>query len=359
MQDPNLDIEIHAKKQLQAGGMDEKLATHFAHLFIRDPLTVYDHQVDAQDKDDTGLFDVIQSSNWQTIRFKPPPSMAEEGIGWRVEFRSMEVQLTDFENAAFATFIVLLSQALLHFDISLYTPIPKVDKNMDQACARDAVNDGRFWFVKPVKSHSKPSASTSAYSPAESLEYPDTSTNFLTMGDPPDNRESPNSSSEDENNTRQADGRRTSNSKSSDDSETPSSSSSSSCGKAPTGSNDPSSLMTIDEIINSPSGGTKPGLGLIPLVKEYIHDTAAFNPDCTAKIESYLALISNRARGSASTSAKWQRDFVRRHPEYRGDSVVGNGIAYDLLRAQLEISRTNGKGGGGAGAVGREMFVGM
>ena len=54
----------------------------------------------------------IQSTNWQTLRFKPPP--ANSPIGWRVEFRPMEVQLTDFENAAFAVFIVLLSRAILH-----------------------------------------------------------------------------------------------------------------------------------------------------------------------------------------------------------------------------------------------------
>ena len=38
----------------------------------------------------------------------------------------MEVQLTDFENAAFAVFIVLLSRAILHFNLNLYVPISKV-----------------------------------------------------------------------------------------------------------------------------------------------------------------------------------------------------------------------------------------
>ena len=38
----------------------------------------------------------------------------------------MEVQLTDFENAAFAVFIVLLSRAILHFNLNLYIPISKV-----------------------------------------------------------------------------------------------------------------------------------------------------------------------------------------------------------------------------------------
>ena len=66
----------------------------------------------------------IQSTNWQTVRFKPPP--VNSPIGWRVEFRSMEVQPTDFENAAFAVFIVLLSRAILHYSLNLYLPISKV-----------------------------------------------------------------------------------------------------------------------------------------------------------------------------------------------------------------------------------------
>ena len=38
----------------------------------------------------------------------------------------MEVQVTDFENAAFAVFTVLLSRAILHFNLNLYVPISKV-----------------------------------------------------------------------------------------------------------------------------------------------------------------------------------------------------------------------------------------
>lgn len=38
----------------------------------------------------------------------------------------MEVQMTDFENAAFAIFIVLLSRAILSFNLNFYIPISKV-----------------------------------------------------------------------------------------------------------------------------------------------------------------------------------------------------------------------------------------
>lgn len=62
----------------------------------------------------------------------------------------MEVQLTDFENAAFAVFIVLLSRAILSFGLNLYIPISKVDENMHTAQKRDAARSEKFYFRKNV-----------------------------------------------------------------------------------------------------------------------------------------------------------------------------------------------------------------
>lgn len=42
----------------------------------------------------------------------------------------MEVQLTDFENAAFSVFIVLVTRVILSFGLNLYIPITKVRKLM-------------------------------------------------------------------------------------------------------------------------------------------------------------------------------------------------------------------------------------
>jgi Glutamate-cysteine ligase len=44
----------------------------------------------------------------------------------RTEFRSMEVQLTDLENAAFTVFVVLVTRVILAFDLNLYIPLSKV-----------------------------------------------------------------------------------------------------------------------------------------------------------------------------------------------------------------------------------------
>lgn len=62
----------------------------------------------------------------------------------------MEVQLTDFENAAFSAFFVLLSRAILAFDLNLYMPISKVDENMQTSQKRDAARNQKFYFRKNV-----------------------------------------------------------------------------------------------------------------------------------------------------------------------------------------------------------------
>jgi glutamate--cysteine ligase catalytic subunit len=56
------------------------------------------------------------------------------------------VQLTDFENAAFVVFIVLVTRVILAFDLNLYVPLSKVDENMKRAHARDAVHTQKFAF---------------------------------------------------------------------------------------------------------------------------------------------------------------------------------------------------------------------
>ena len=59
------------------------------------------------------------------MRFKPPP-LGQLEIGWRVEFRPMELQLTDTENAALVIFIVLLTRLILSFNLNLLIPMSKV-----------------------------------------------------------------------------------------------------------------------------------------------------------------------------------------------------------------------------------------
>ena len=75
------------------------------------------------------------------------PGANEAKIGWRVELRTMEVQLTDFENAAFTVFCVLVLRVLLSFDLNIYMPMSKVQENMQAAHVRDAATRPEaFWW---------------------------------------------------------------------------------------------------------------------------------------------------------------------------------------------------------------------
>lgn len=146
------DLDIRTDEDtyntLTEAGMDAVLARHFAHLFIRDPLVIYSDKIELDDETHSDHFENIQSTNWQTVRFKPPPPGSP--IGWRVEFRPMEVQFSDFENAAFVTFTVLLTRIISSFELNLYTPLSLVDKNMQTAHKRDAARQEKFYFRKNI-----------------------------------------------------------------------------------------------------------------------------------------------------------------------------------------------------------------
>ena len=67
-------------------------------------------------------------------------------IIFRVEFRPMELQMTDYENAAVACFVVLLTRVILSYGYNMLVPISKVDENMKRAHQRDAIKSQKFYF---------------------------------------------------------------------------------------------------------------------------------------------------------------------------------------------------------------------
>ncbi|KJH53403.1 glutamate-cysteine ligase, catalytic subunit [Dictyocaulus viviparus] len=136
-------------EQLIDGDIDEPLAKHIAHMFIRDPLQVYRERIEQDDEKSTEHFETIQSSNWMNMRFKPPPPDSAE-IGWRVEFRPTEVQLTDFENAAYCCFVVLLTRVIISFRLTYLLPISMVTENMKRAQRIDAVIKEKFLFRRSL-----------------------------------------------------------------------------------------------------------------------------------------------------------------------------------------------------------------
>ncbi|KAF2150130.1 GCS-domain-containing protein [Myriangium duriaei CBS 260.36] len=299
--DPDLVVDEDLKKRLMDGGMDDLLATHFAHLFIRDPIVVFAEDLKELDLDKVDHFENLQSTNWQHMRFKPPPPGND--TGWRVEVRPMEIQITDFENAAFSVFVVLITRAILSFDLNFYIPIPRTTENMETAHARDAVLDGKFHFRKNPFSNRPPRSNTSSGASTPVMN------GFSSR--PASRPASP-----------------------------------------PVGCvEDEYELMTVNEIINGQSriGGFP---GLIPLVESYLN---SMNMDVETRcaLARYLQLIKRRADGSLWTAAKWLRHFVQSHPDYKQDSVVGEGISYDLVKAAERLTVHEGSDGFGHEMLGR------
>lgn len=260
---------------LQKEGIDDTLARHMAHLFTRDPLVIFEGLVEVDDSATTEHFESIQSTNWQTVRWKPPPMKANAcspHVGWRTEFRSMEVQMTDFENAAFTAFIVIVTRAILVFNLTLLAPLSKVDENMKRAHELDAVRRQKFWFRKHI--------------------LPDDTDDFMAKqcpGQQPLNAEAKASQFEE---------------------------------------------ITMDEIMNGKSCYFP---GLVPLCYAYLEhigcDETSFR-----RIDEYLKLIKARATGHQLTPATWMRNFVHSHRDYQMDSVVSDSIAYDLVTACNDIA---------------------
>ncbi|KAI9664358.1 MAG: Zn finger-containing GTPase- Activating Protein for ARF, partial [Alyxoria varia] len=335
--DPDLIVDPALKQRLLDGGMDELLAAHFAHLFIRDPIVIFAEDLQELDLSKADHFENLQSTNWQHMRFKPPPPGND--TGWRVEFRPMEIQMTDFENAAFAIFIVLITRAILSFDLNFYIPIPRVTDNMQTAHSRDAVLNEKFYFRKdpfPPATGQQTSSSTTA-----------TSNRGNGLSSMVNGVNAPREDVHDTIAPQPANG-----------------SVSPELGPV----EDEYSLMTIDEIINGQKAPSSPNIdpnntppfpGLIPLVESYL-SSVNIDVETRCALARYLDLIRRRASGGLKTGARWMREFVAAHPDYHKDSKVDPGVAYDICSAVEEIAGTDWEKlgrKGGRGRTGWEMFV--
>lgn len=313
--DISAPINESVRQRLLDNGLDDKLASHIGHLFIRDPLVQFSETIDQDDEESMDHFENIQSTNWQTVRFKPPP--VNSPIGWRVEFRPMEIQMTDFENAAFSIFIVLLSRAIISFKLNFYMPISQVDENMQRAQERDAARAQTFFFRRHV--------------------FPnDLSTYDLDSRPVSPPSESLNGSMHEENGFGNGNGHGHVNGfANGHGSRTPkhlrSANSFSSCASLLEEEADEGPevvAMTLDEVINGREGFP----GLMGVVNAYLN---SINTDIATKckIRTYLDLIKMRAKGELVTPASWIRNFFTSHPEYKGDSLVTDGMQADLVAA--------------------------
>ena len=152
----NKAIRMFMKKQAKEKGLsiDNKLLDHYAYLFVRDPLVVYPSRIKVNNEQLTDHFENIQSTNWNNVRFKPPPDF-DSNIGWRVEFRVLDSQLTPERNFLFIHAIQLFSRMIADetFGLNFYIPMDKAHENFERSHQRNAALSQRFWFRKNIMSY--------------------------------------------------------------------------------------------------------------------------------------------------------------------------------------------------------------
>lgn len=347
-----LVIDENYYEHMIANKVDPAVARHIAHLFIRDPITLYREKLEQSDQE-LDHFENIQSTNWQTMRFKPPPAV-DSPIGWRVEFRPLEAQTTDFENAAFVVFVTLLSRVILAYKLNFLMPLSLVDENMIEAQKRDAIRDSKFWFRTDIthRSSCKEPLSTvlencsnnnntnsssllrahnNQQSAAASVAPAPTMTPLLTANSDTITYSSRSRSGrlalshnhQDHLRNATANNRPVLN----NDTDT---------GK-PADIENCCRQMSIDEIIN----GSEGFVGVMPIVWHYVESLDdGSNSELIMKIKRYLKLVSDRASLKVKTTARMMRDFIDSHPRYAHDSVVNDEVAYDLLQTMDKIGRS-------------------
>ena len=146
--DPNYNCEAY--HELVESGIDSSLAAHVAHMFVRDPLVIFDDAIEQVDDDsETDHFDNIQSTNWRSVRWKLPSAdikRDKSAPGWRLEMRTLEMQMSDFENAAYIIFTILLSRALIAKGLNFYMPISMVEKNFERSKIGNACLNQKFFM---------------------------------------------------------------------------------------------------------------------------------------------------------------------------------------------------------------------
>lgn len=251
--------------------MDYDMAKHFAHLYVRDPLVIFEETLNDDSIDALqNHFENIQSTNWQTLRFKPPTHEAtpdnKAAPGWRVEFRPMEVQLTDFENAAYSIFIYLIVESLLVFSDSLdaYINMSDIWENMDFAHEKDPTVTQKF--------HWKTSFN-----------------NDLNK-------------------------------------------------------NGASSLYSIEEIFHNTENGIFQ-IFINPILKHKNFIAKDWKELKSSRehlrLYYYLKVISDRSSGKIPTTARFMREFVLKHQDYKQDSKVSELINFDLLSMCDRITHFN------------------
>jgi glutamate--cysteine ligase catalytic subunit len=103
------------------------------------------------------MFEVLQGTTWNDIRLKPPPSL-DSDIGWRVEFRTVDCQITPEQNFLFTHAILVLFRLLTcdQMRLNFYIPISLCDENFKRANLINAATEQKFFFRTNIYDDGEP-----------------------------------------------------------------------------------------------------------------------------------------------------------------------------------------------------------
>lgn len=162
-------------KILKENGMEEiakdkRLLNHFGYLFIREHPVIFEsdiskfceisksenpknwiksHKLEENEPflKNTNLFEAVQSTNWNNMRFKPSNNFNGNN-SWLVEFRPLELPLTLREKSHLIFFTTVFQRIITDpkIFINFYIPISLADKNMLRSVKRKALTDQKFYF---------------------------------------------------------------------------------------------------------------------------------------------------------------------------------------------------------------------
>lgn len=142
--------------------VDEKLLNHFSHLWVRDPMAIFPSRLEVDNTTKTDHFENLQSTNWNDVRLKPPPSHLTEdfkktNIGWRTEFRPMDTQLTVERSFLLIHAVQLFARMISDksFGLNLYIPMSLANENFERAQKNNAVTEQKFFFPRNLFNDSK------------------------------------------------------------------------------------------------------------------------------------------------------------------------------------------------------------
>ena len=142
---PNFNINQKYYDKLIKKKFPDRFAKYICNLLVRDPMCIFDNKIEVDDNQDPTHFLNFMSTNWNSIRFKPPLPLDKDHL-FKLEVRPCDLQLTPFENAAIVTFVMLFIEAIKSYDLNFIIPMSLSLKNFDNSVLMDYLHIGKFYW---------------------------------------------------------------------------------------------------------------------------------------------------------------------------------------------------------------------